>query len=228
MEDVAFSVAPGECVGLAGLAGSGKDEIGEVLAGLRVPAAGSVTVAGESLRMGHPPAVQRQGIGYVPRDRHVRGNLPQLSIAENVTVTIGKTFGRFGFVSPRRQTDKARVLMHDLGVVASSPAQPVAELSGGNQQKCLMARALASKPKVLVLVAPTQGVDIASKNALFGIVAKEQAEGTAVLVISDELDELSICDRIAILFRGRITAQFGATRDDHRLVAAIEGLEDTP
>jgi simple sugar transport system ATP-binding protein len=114
--------------------------------------------------------------------------------------------------------------MGALSIVAASPGQPISELSGGNQQKGLMGRALASGPELLVLVAPTQGVDIASKNALFEAVARARASGAAVLVISDDLDELSICDRLLVMFHGEITATFGRDRTDNEIVAAIEGL----
>ncbi len=223
--DVSLRIGPGECVGLAGLASSGKDEIAEAVAGLRAPTGGRIAIDGEALRGGRPAEARRLGVGYVPRDRHVRGNLPLLSIEENLTVTVTDTFGPLGFIVPGRQRATAVKLMRDLGIVAASPSQPVSELSGGNQQKGLMGRALASAPKVLVLVAPTQGVDIASKAALFDIVGRAQAAGTAVLVVSDELDELAVCNRVHVVFRGRLTAQFGAERDEHALVAAIEGLQ---
>jgi simple sugar transport system ATP-binding protein len=116
--------------------------------------------------------------------------------------------------------------MESLQIVAASIRQPIGELSGGNQQKAVMARALASKPKVLVLLYPTQGVDIASKEALFGIVKQTCARGTAVLIISDELDELSVCDRVLVIFKGRITAEFAAGWESETLVAAVEGIED--
>lgn len=228
VRDVSFAVARGECVGLAGLAGSGKDEIGEVIAGLRRATGGTVHIEGVPLDGRSPVEARRRGVGFVPRDRHVRGNFPLLPIAENLTVTVTDSLGALGFAWPSRRRERAGRLMDDLGIVASSVDQPVGELSGGNQQKGLMGRAFASAPKVLVLVAPTQGVDIASKTALFGVVAEARARGTAVLVISDELDELSICDRVLVVFRGRLVAFFGRARDDHALVAAIEGLAGEP
>jgi simple sugar transport system ATP-binding protein len=212
VRDVSFTLQPGECMGLAGLAGSGKEEVGEAIVGLR-RFSGSIRLANPDDR-----------IGYVPRDRHERGILPQLSIAENLTITIADSLGRLGFISPRREAERAGALIRSLGIVASSLRQPIAELSGGNQQKGLMGRALACSPKVLVLVSPTQGVDIASKAALFNIVAKAQQEGAAVLVISDDLDELAVCDRVQVIFRGRLTQQFGRDRHDEEIVAAIEGL----
>jgi simple sugar transport system ATP-binding protein len=115
-------------------------------------------------------------------------------------------------------------MMNSLQIVAASAEQPIGELSGGNQQKAVVGRALASEPTVLVLVYPTQGVDIASKEALFGIVDKARAAGTAVLLVSDDLDELTVCDRVLVIFRGRLVAEFGAEWQDEHLVADIEGV----
>jgi simple sugar transport system ATP-binding protein len=224
IRDVSLEIRAGECVGLAGLATSGKEEIGEILAGLLRPSSGAVRIDGKPLGFGKPLNARDLGVGYVPRDRHHRGILPQLSLAENLTATVTDTLGRFGFIMPARRLSRAKELMNDLSIVASSPEQPISQLSGGNQQKGLMGRALASGPKLLVLVGPTQGVDIASKNTLFAAVARARAAGTAVLVISDELDELSICDRLLVMFHGRVTAELGADRSDHQIVAEIEGL----
>jgi simple sugar transport system ATP-binding protein len=111
-----------------------------------------------------------------------------------------------------------------LEIVASSTEQPISELSGGNQQKAVMGRALASAPRLLVVAHPTQGVDIASKEALFAILEKTRAAGSGVLVVSDDLDELVICDRVLVIFRGRLVAEFGSDWRDHELVSAIEGV----
>jgi simple sugar transport system ATP-binding protein len=222
---VSLQVAAGECVGLAGLAGSGKGEIGDAIAGLLAPSTGTIRVAGKALRGGDVVDAQRKGVGYVPRDRHARGMVPLLSIAENMTLTILDRMGRAGVILPRRQADAARRMIRSLQIVASSPEQPIKELSGGNQQKAVMARALASDPKVLVLLYPTQGVDIASKDALFAIVDRARAGGTAVLIISDELDELSVCDRVLVIFKGRLTAEFTIGWPSEALVAAVEGIE---
>jgi simple sugar transport system ATP-binding protein len=222
---VSLQVAAGECVGLAGLAGSGKGEIGDAIAGLLSPSAGTIRVAGEALRRGDAVDAQRKGVGYVPRDRHARGLVPLLSIAENMTLTILDRMGRAGVIWPRRQADAARRMIGSLQIVASSPEQPIGELSGGNQQKAVMARALASDPKVLVLLYPTQGVDIASKDALFAIMERARVAGTAVLIVSDELDELSVCDRVLVIFKGRLTAEFAMGWRGEALVAAIEGIE---
>ena len=223
--DVGLLIQAGECVGLAGLGSSGKEEVGEVVAGLRRPDAGSVTVAGRPVGFGDVAAAQRRGVSYVPRDRRRRGILPQLSIAENLTVTVPDRIGRAGLLSPRRREEVAGAIARTLGVVCTSIEQAVVELSGGNQQKVVMGRALASAPKVLVLVYPTQGVDVASKEALFGIVRAAQREGTGVLLISDEVDELRVCDRTLVIFKGRLTRTFGSGWSERDLIASMEGVD---
>jgi simple sugar transport system ATP-binding protein len=221
---VSFWVAAGECVGLAGLAGSGKTEIGDAIAGLVAPKGGQISVSGADLRGGDVVDARRKGVGYVPRDRHARGIIPLLSIAENMTMTIVEQMGPGGIVLPGRRDDAAASMVSSLQIVAASTDQPIQELSGGNQQKAVMARALASVPRILVLLYPTQGVDIASKDALFATVERARAGGTGVLIVSDELDELSVCDRVLVVFKGRVTEEFPAGWSSEKLVAAIEGI----
>ncbi len=221
---LSFAVAAGECVGLAGLAGSGTEQVADVIAGLRRPAGGGITVGGRALPAGGVAAAQRAGVGYVPRDRRMHGIVPLLSVAENMTLTIADRLGPGGIVLPAERDRHARRMIRDLQLVAASTEQPVGELSGGNQQKAVMGRALAADPRLLLLVHPTQGVDIAAKEALFAIIARAQVAGTGVLVVSDDLDELRICDRVLVIFKGRLAASFAAGWQDRDLVAAIEGV----
>jgi simple sugar transport system ATP-binding protein len=198
--------------------------VGDVIAGLLRPTRGVVRVAGAPIRFSDVARAQADGVSYVPRDRRRRGILPQLSVAENLTVTIPRQLGAAGFIRPGLRDQRAGRMSRSLSLVASSIEQPVGELSGGNQQKVVMGRALASDPKVLVLVYPTQGVDVASKEALFHIVTKAQAAGTGVLLISDEIDELSVCDRVAVIFKGRLVKEFAADWTEGDLIASIEGV----
>lgn len=224
VRDVTFAIAAGECLGIAGLVGSGKEEIADAIAGLVRPDKGAITVDGKPLPTGNVAETCEAGIGYVPRDRHALGIIPQLSVGENLTMTIVERFGKAGFISPAARRESAAALIRSLEIVISSQEQPISELSGGNQQKSVMGRALASDPKVLVLVHPTQGVDIASKESLFGIVEKARTGGTAVLIVSDDLDELVVCDRVLVIFKGEVVREFDASWRDEELVAAIEGV----
>jgi simple sugar transport system ATP-binding protein len=135
-----------------------------------------------------------------------------------------KRLERFGLISPKRRNDTAHAFVESLGIVCASIEQPVGELSGGNQQKTIIGRALASAPSVLVLVYPTQGVDVAAKEALFTIIERARSEGTAVLLISDDVEELRVCHRVLVIFQGRIVRAFGHDWTERELIASIEGV----
>ncbi|MEN3614675.1 sugar ABC transporter ATP-binding protein [Plantactinospora sp. ZYX-F-223] len=223
-EDVSFQVRSGEIVGLAGSGGSGRTEVAETIVGLRAPQAGTVTVGGRHPRPGHVGAALASGVGFVPQDRHHQGLVAGMSIADNATMTIPERLGSAGFLSTRRRDAVATTLIDDLAIKTPGPDLPVSGLSGGNQQKVVMARALANDPRVLVLITPTAGVDVRSKEFLLDKVDEVAGTGTGVVVASDELDDLRICDRILVMVQGRIVADMPSGWRDHDLVAAMEGL----
>ncbi|GIJ31012.1 sugar ABC transporter ATP-binding protein [Micromonospora sediminimaris] len=223
--ELSVEVQAGEVVGLAGGGGSGKVEVAEAIVGLARPADGTVVVDGRALRPGSVPDALDAGVGLVPQDRHREGLVPLLSIAENVTMTVPHRIGRRGLISPARRDALARDTITDLAIKAAGPQVPVAELSGGNQQKVVMGRALASDPKLLVLITPTAGVDVRSKQTLLGVVEEVRRRGTSVLVVSDELDDLRICDRVLVMFQGRVVREMAHGWSDNELVAAMEGVD---
>lgn len=223
-EDVDLSIRAGEVLGLAGLDGSGKLGVAEALVGRQRPARGTVAVAGRPLRPGRIDISLRHGVGFVPEDRQTQGLVPQLSVAENITLTATRDLGRAGVVEPRRRRTLAAGLVARLGVAPLDPSLPVSALSGGNQQKVLLGRALATRPRVLVLIKPTAGVDVRSKRALLESVDAAAAAGAAVLVVSDEIEDLAVCHRVQVMFRGRTTAHVDAGWSDDRLISAIEGV----
>jgi simple sugar transport system ATP-binding protein len=225
-EDVSFTVSEGEVIGLAGNAASGKVDVAERIAGLQRSTAGSVEVNGVPTKPGSVPAALRAGVGLVPRDRHHEGFIPLLSIAENATMTIPDRVTTHGMIDARKRNAIANRMIDLLSIKTPGPSLPVASLSGGNQQKVVMARALASDPKLLVLVTPTAGVDVRSKEALLEAVGQARARGTGVLVVSDDLDELRPCDRIFVMFRGRVVRMIERGWQDRDLVAAMEGVSD--
>jgi simple sugar transport system ATP-binding protein len=162
----------------------------------------------------------------VPEDRHARGFVPTLGVAENLTLPVLDRLTRFGLVSSARRRELAETLTRRVQIVASGPDQPVAELSGGNQQKVAVGRALASDPSLLVVVSPTVGVDVASKEVLLGVLDAARRQGTAVLLVSDDLEELRICTRVLVVHRGAIVKELSEPPwDRHELIAAAEGLE---
>lgn len=170
-----------------------------------------------------PAAAIRCGIGSVPRDRHHDGYVASLSIADNITLTTLDRMGSWGFSAPRSRMARARQLIARLGIKAGSPSDPPTTLSGGNQQKMVLARALASDPSVLVLVNPTAGVDVASRDELFAAIADSRA---SALIVSDDIDELRTCARVIVMFRGRVVAEHPAGWNERWLIAAMEGVDD--
>ena len=223
-EGVSFKLRRGEVMGLTGATSSGRTSVAEAVAGLTAQRSGSVRVNNRALPPGDVPAALAKGVSCVPKDRHREGLVLLQSVAENASMTIARTMGRFGIASPAQKNAFAQKMIHKLGIVTPGPDHPVSGLSGGNQQKVVMARALATDPKVLVLIDPTAGVDVKSKEALLSVVDRVREEGKAVLMVSGELDDLRTCDRVMVMFRGRITAEFPAGWQDQDLIASVEGV----
>jgi simple sugar transport system ATP-binding protein len=217
-------VRAGEVVGLAGATASGNTAVGETLAGLRAPDGGRITVRGRPVRTGSVPHALDAGIGYVPEDRHREGLVMGRSVAENATLSVTDQLGPAGTVLPSRTREFAGRMITALDIKTTGAAQPVSGLSGGNQQKVVIARALAREPAVLVAVRPTNGVDVKSKDALLGVVRQVADGGSGAVIVSDELDDLRVCDRVLAIFHGRVVAEFGSGWSDRQLVAAMEGM----
>ena len=157
--NVSFCVRRGEAVGITGATSSGRIGVAEAVAGLGRFSSGSIRIDATELRCADVAAALALGVGCVPKSRHRQGLVLGLSVADNTTMTISQKLGRFGFISPRRKAEAAQRAIASLGIVTAGADQPVSSLSGGNQQKAVMARALASSPSVLVLMDPTAGVD---------------------------------------------------------------------
>ncbi|GAB2980637.1 sugar ABC transporter ATP-binding protein [Streptomyces pseudoechinosporeus] len=224
-EKVDLTVRRGEVVGLAGSSGSGKIELAESFTGLHAPTGGAARIDGRPLPFGDVSAALRAGVGCVPRDRHDQGLVFGMTIGDNATMSVLDRLGRYGFVGTERRRGVATELIERLDIHTEGPDQPVSDLSGGNAQKVVMARALASDPRLLVLINPTAGVDVKSKESLLARMDSARDDGTAVLVVSDELDDLRRCDRVLVLFHGRVVAEHAAGWDDHELIASIEGVD---
>jgi ABC-type sugar transport system ATPase subunit len=202
------SVAPGECVGLAGLTGSGRTELLDAIFGLRRPSGGRIELAGKDFRPRRVADAIRHGVAYVPGDRKNFGLVLSMTLAENVMMP--RTSGAMRLRVPRRGRERGRVatLARELGIVASSPDARVATLSGGNQQKAVLAKWFATSPRLLLMDEPTRGVDVAAKREIHRLLVQAQADGVGILVSSSETDELLLlCDRILVMFRGEIVAE---------------------
>jgi simple sugar transport system ATP-binding protein len=224
---VSLRVRAGEVVGVTGLLSAGVATIGRVIAGVEAPAGGEVRLRGRRVPPGQRAAAQRAGIGYIPEDRRAEGFVAHLGVAENTTMTITRQLsGRFGVLAPRRRAVAAAPFTAQLSLVSSGPGQPVAELSGGNQQKVTVARTLAHRPSLIVAITPTRGVDVASKELLLSSLASVAASsGAGVLLCSDELSDLVICDRVLVLVRGEVFTEFSNPPFDRdALILATEGI----
>ena len=228
VDDVSLEVRTGECVGLVGLEGSGSATVADAIVGLLKPLSGTIAFDGRPVPPGKVDAVLSRGVGYVPQDRHARGFAPQLSVAENLTLAVLDRVARnpLGLVSFEDRDRIAQTQVSNLQIVASSLAQPVSSLSGGNQQKVVVGRALAPDPSVLVVVNPTVGVDVAAKEALLDSIGRARDQGMAVLLVSDDFEDLRICTRLLIMVRGKIAREFSQPPWDRpTLIAAVEGLD---
>ena len=229
LNGVSLTVRGGERVGLTGLRGSGATTLARIVAGAVAPDAGEVRLGDHALRPGDRAAALRAGIGYIPEDRQAEGFVPLLGAAENIAMTITDRISRAGFVSPKRREERVAPLARRLSLVSAGLGQPVRELSGGNQQKVTVARAMASDPALIVAIAPTRGVDVASKELLLAELDRiTRQTGASLLLASDELDDLVICDRVLVLVRGEIFTEFTEPPFDREaLIAATEGLGAT-
>jgi simple sugar transport system ATP-binding protein len=222
--DVSFSVRRGEVVGISGATSSGRIGVAEAVAGLGGYKSGSIRINDRLLRSDDVPAALALGVGCVPKSRHKQGLVLSQSVADNTTMTISRQLGPLGFIAPRRRADATAAAIDLLGVVTEGPEQLVSSLSGGNQQKVVMGRALANTPSVLVLMDPTAGVDVKSKEALLRVVENMRQNGKAILVVSGELEDLRTCDRVLVMRHGEVVAEHEAGWSDNALVASIEGI----
>ncbi|MDI3420071.1 sugar ABC transporter ATP-binding protein [Streptomyces luteolus] len=223
LHGVSVRVRPGEVVGLGGLLGSGRSETAKAIAGALAPDSGRVVVAGAPVRTGSTPAAIRAGISLLPEDRKAEGIVPGLSVRENIALAALPALSRFGLVDEARIDAVVDTFVRRLRIKASSPRQRVGELSGGNQQKVLLARWLAMQPKVLLLDEPTRGIDVGAKAEVQGLVDELAADGLGVLLISSDMEELvEGSDRVVVLKDGAVVAELtGADVTEDALLHAI-------
>lgn len=225
VDDVSLDVHAGEILAIAGVQGNGQNEFAEALLGLRKPVSGSIALAGKEITGLPPKDVLRAGLGFVPEDRQHDGLVSSFSVAENLILD---QYDRRPFaagVSLQRSAvrENARRLVEEFDVRTQSIDTPVSTLSGGNQQKVVVARELGRSLKVMVVSQPTRGVDVGSTEAIHRRIVRARDEGVAVIIVSSELDEvMSLADRIAVMFDGRIIGILpaGSSRDEIGLMMA--------
>ena len=213
LKDVSLVVRAGEVLGIAGVAGNGQRELAEAVTGMRPLAAGTVRVDGRELRAGDPRQAIRAGVAHVPEDRLRTGVAPSLSIASNMVLKSyrGGATSRGPFLRLRRIRDLAVELIRRYDVKAPGPAAPARQLSGGNLQKVVLAREFSGQPKVFVAAAPTRGLDVGAIETVHAYLRQAAADGVAILVISEDLDEvLTLADRVAVMYEGAIVGEADA------------------
>ena len=206
---ISLELRPGKMIGIAGLVGSGRSELLETIFGTRPTTGGSVLVDGVPMRRISPRASIAAGIGYVPPDRKTQGLIMPMSVADNVTMVATHTKNRLRSPSRRRDGTLARRLAERVKLRTASMSLAVRSLSGGNQQKVVFCKWIASQPRILLLDDPTRGVDIAAKAEIHTQLRQAAADGLALLVTSSELPELiDLCDEVLVMYRGRISRRF--------------------
>jgi len=224
-DPITQSIAPGEIVGLAGLDGHGQERFLRALAGLERPVAGEIAVDGNAGSITSFRKAVAGGIAYLPRDRRSTGIFPTQSVLDNFaisTVSNDRRFGLLSFAARRRRYETYR---QKLSIVAPRPDAAITTLSGGNQQKVLLARALALEPGFLLLNDPTRGVDVATRHVLYDVFRGLAAEGMALVILSSEIEEiLLLCHRVLVFREQRVSAEFsGEEMTTDTVIAAMFG-----
>ncbi|MDH6213210.1 sugar ABC transporter ATP-binding protein [Streptomyces pseudovenezuelae] len=227
-EALDLSIQPGEIVGLAGLVGSGRSEILETIYGARKATAGQVRVDGRALRPGSVRAAVRAGLGLAPEERKAQALLMLESVTRNVSVSSMSRFSRAGWIDRGAELGAARAATRELSLRPDNPSVPIRTLSGGNQQKAVLARWLLRGCRVLLLDEPTRGVDVGARAELYAVIRRLADEGLAVLLVSSEVPEvLGLADRVLVLREGRVVHTAPARElDEHRVLDLV--MEGSP
>jgi ABC-type sugar transport system ATPase subunit len=222
--EVDLDVAPGEIVGLAGLVGAGRSELLETVFGLVRPSSGTIRVGGGSGLRRTPRGAMAAGVAFVPADRKLDGLVPEMSVRENLVMSSTARLARLRVPTARRELPIVRDAFERMQIRAHSSRVPVATLSGGNQQKVVLGKWLATRPRVLMLDEPTRGVDVGAKSEIYRLLFEAAEAGVGILVSSSENPELlTLCDRIVVMFRGRVVAQLSREEASEARIAHFAG-----
>ena len=223
---VSLEVKAGEIVGIAGVDGNGQSELIDALTGLRSPSAGTITAAGKNLTTANARACLDAGVGHIPEDRQVRGLVLDFTLAENLALHdyAKEPSSRWGWLYPGRLIERAARLLKEFDVRGGRPQTLAAALSGGNQQKVVIAREVSRDPRILVAAQPTRGLDVGAIEFVHRRLVKERDEGRAILLVSFELEEiLSLSDRILAVYEGRIVGEYEPGVSEEELGIAMTG-----
>ncbi|MBB5189821.1 rhamnose transport system ATP-binding protein [Silvimonas terrae] len=226
--DISFDVRQGEIVALSGLVGAGRSEVARAIFGVDPVDSGEVHVMGHKLKLGKPATAVRAGVALVPEDRRQQGLALDMPIARNTSLTVLNKLVRFGLISGKAERELASQWGSKLKLKAHTVDAPAGTLSGGNQQKVVLGKWLATHPRVLIIDEPTRGIDVGAKAEVYQTLADLVKEGMAVLMISSELPEvLGMADRVLVMHEGRITADIPRVEaNEERIMAAALGQTD--
>ena len=230
VRDVSFTVRAGEIVGIAGVDGNGQTELIEAITGLRRSESGTIEVAGRPFAARSPREMLDAGVGHIPEDRQRRGLVLEFSIAENVGLHDYDKApdSKWGWLFPARMVERAGKLIKEFDVRGGGPQTRAGGLSGGNQQKVVVAREVARDPKVLVAAQPTRGLDVGAIEFLHRRLVAERDEGRAILLVSLELDEIfSLADRILVMYEGEIVGEHTGEVSEHQIGLEMVGAGKT-
>jgi simple sugar transport system ATP-binding protein len=223
---VSLQVRAGEIVGIAGVDGNGQTELIDAITGLRRPASGTIVVGGRDLTMANARRVLDEGVGHIPEDRQARGLVLEFTLAENLALEDYRTppDSRWGWLFPRRLLARARRLLKEFDVRGGGPTARASALSGGNQQKVVIAREVGRNPRLLVAAQPTRGLDVGAIEYVHKRLVAARDEGKAVLLVSLELEEvLSLSDRILVFYEGRVVGEYGPDASEDEVGVAMTG-----
>jgi ABC-type sugar transport system ATPase subunit len=229
LENVSFDVRPGEIVGLAGLVGSGRTEIARAIFGADDFDRGEILIDGKPIRNHSPRDAIRLGVGLVPEDRKLQALVLNLAIRENIALSILDRLSRYGILRLAAERTLARRMVETLRVRTPSIDQKVLNLSGGNQQKVVIAKWLALHPKILIMDEPTRGIDVGAKAEVHGLMHQLAADGVAILMISSELPEIiGMSDRILVMRQGCIAGELPRSQATQEAIMALATGIATP
>jgi ABC-type sugar transport system ATPase subunit len=227
-EPLSLRVRAGQVVGIGGLVGSGRSTVLEAIYGLR-PRTGQVTVAGQPLSARNVRRAVAAGVGFVPEDRRNDGLAMEMSILANATLVEAAGQPMLRVVSRRKDQQAVASMRSELGLKAPNDGAPVRTLSGGNQQKIVLGRWLARRPKVLLLDEPTRGIDVGAKAEIYSLIDELAASGMAILLVTSELEELlTLSDEIIVLREGRVAARLGEDATEGAIAVAMAGTVHHP
>jgi len=225
--DISFDVRSGEIVGLSGLVGAGRSEVARAIFGVDRYDAGSILMDGRQLKPFSPAAAMASGIGFVPEDRRKQGLVMELNVSRNLTLTLRRQLSKFGLLTNRSEAVATGDWGKKLQIKAGAPTSPISTLSGGNQQKVVLGKWLATDPRLLIIDEPTRGIDVGTKAEVHRLVSELAGNGMAVLMISSELPEiLGMSDRVLVMHEGRISAQLDrSAATEESVMAAATGVQ---